>query len=81
MLKKILIVENARILNKKEQKQILGGADQAQYDKCRLYINTPGGGGYWSDYVTYEQASSEWDGTEYEGGYTASGYCCASCAS
>jgi len=78
MLENILNLDSARLLDKAEQKTILGG-NQAQYDKCRLYINNPDGGGYWSDYVTYAQASSEWDGTEYAGGYTASGYCCASC--
>lgn len=80
MLKNILNLENARLLDKNEQKEIFGGRqDQADFDKCRLYINGPAGG-YWSDYVSYEQASSEWDGTEYAGGHTASGYCCASCA-
>jgi hypothetical protein len=73
------------VLNKRDQKDIFGGRQaqlsQADYDKCRLYVNTPDGGGYWSDYVTYAQASSEWNGTEYSDGSYASGYCCASCAS
>jgi hypothetical protein len=80
LIMKKSILNLGKALNKAEQKLINGGRlDQAQFDKCRLYINTPDGGGYWSDYVSYEQASSEWNGMEYSGGSYASGYCCASC--
>ncbi|WP_298424448.1 hypothetical protein [uncultured Kordia sp.] len=83
MLKNILKLEDARLLDKQEQKQILGGRlelTQADYDKCKLWTtNADGTGGSWSGYVTYEQASSEWNGTEYSDGSIATGYCCASC--
>jgi hypothetical protein len=89
MLKNILNLENARLLDKKEQKGILGGLlqqqntglTQADFDKCKIYTtNADGSGGSWSGYVTYDQASSEWNGTEYSDGTIATGYCCASCA-
>lgn len=88
MLKKILNVKNARLIDKKEQKEILGGRvmsdgladpNQADYDRCRLYTTDVNGNGSWSGYVTYEQASSQWNGTVYSDGSVASGYCCASC--
>ncbi|WP_046755730.1 hypothetical protein [Kordia jejudonensis] len=83
MLKNILNLENARLLDKKEQKEILGGRNeltQADFDQCRLWTtNADGTGGSWSGYVTYAQASSEWNGTEYSDGSIATGYCCASC--
>ncbi len=66
-------------LTRAEQKNVFGGKTQADFDQCKLYINTPGGGGYWSEFVSYAQASSQWDGFEYSDGSYASGYCCAGC--
>ena len=68
-------------LTRAEQKMVNGGAEltQADFDQCRLYIITPGGGGYWSEFVSYAQASSQWNGFEYSDGSYASGYCCAGC--
>ncbi len=74
------MLQTATKLEKQEMKKVMGG-DQADYDKCRLFIRRPDGTSYWSVYVTYEQASSQWDHYQYSDGSVATGYCCASCAS
>ena len=79
---KKIILSLGKTLNKIEQKDILGGRaelSQADFDKCKLYIHYPDGSSGWSGYVSYAQASSQWDGTEYLDESYASGYCCANC--
>lgn len=77
MINNILNLEGVAVLNKKEQSIINGGGSGA----CRVYVNNPNGGSYWSDNVyTVAQAQHAYNTSQpYDDGSHASGYCCASC--
>lgn len=72
------MLQLATKLNKQDMKTVMGGS-RADYDKCRLFIRRPDGTSYWSVYVSYAQASSQWNNFEYNDGSVATGYCCKSC--
>ena len=80
MLKKFLNL--GKTLSREEQKNVLGGQKfidiDAEQDKCRIHVHNPDGTSYWTEYVSYEFASYNWNVTFMSGAYST-GYCCASC--
>lgn len=69
-----------KTLNASEMKNVKGKQNQAQYDKCGLYIHYADGRVGWSVHFSYDQASSQWKNFVYNDGSYATGYCCKSCA-
>ncbi|MBT8245766.1 hypothetical protein [Winogradskyella sp.] len=74
MLDNILNIKGVSVLDKKQQSEVVAGT-------CSVYVHTENGS-YWSAQtypVEWAQEAYATGGDELYGGYSVTGYCCASC--
>jgi hypothetical protein len=75
MLDNILKIKGVSVLDKKQQSEVVAGT-------CSIYVTLENGSSYWSSQTYSVGDAQEYYGTGGDalyGGFSVSGYCCASC--
>lgn len=76
MLENILKIQGVSLLNKKQQSTVAAG-------NCSVFVRLDNGTSYWSSQtysVAYAQEGFATGGDALHGGFSITGYCCASCS-
>lgn len=75
MLNKLLKIEGITVLDKKQQYTVIAGT-------CSIFVRMEDGTSFWSAQTYSVNRAQEYfatDGDMLHGGFSVTGYCCASC--